>query len=369
MAILQRLEISRLRNLVRVLVAPASNINIFHGDNGSGKTSLLEAIHMLGLGRSFRSNKLDSVIQDTAEECVIFGELAGGITVGLSKSRRQNHVLKLQGSKQRNWADTARCIPLQVINAESFSLLEGSPKVRRRFLDWGVFHVEHEFVVSWRDAAKCLAHRNLLLKKGGRDTAQLAAWDAELANLAEKIDTSRRSYFADFLPVALQTIKEVIQIQHLSIDYWRGWDDGSTFLNTLAACYEKDFKYGATQQGPHRADIIVRVGKRPATEVLSRGQQKLLVSALKIAQGRLLSTFSGAHGIYLVDDLPSELDRRNRALVCSLLANLGSQIFLTSVEAGDLENSFNSEVLVRKFHVEHGKIAPSNRGCLPDLKE
>lgn len=357
MAAISRLDVLRLRNLSEVRILPADNINILSGDNGSGKTSLLEAIHLLGSGRSFRSQKLEPLIQDEQDECVVFGELQSGVSIGLSKSRKQGaHVLKVLGERQRSWVEAARHLPVQVLNSESFSLLEGSPKVRRRFLDWGVFHVEHEFVSNWRDAAKCLVHRNLLLKERSVDRKQLLAWDAELCRLAALLDESRRSYFTAFYPIFEETLRKLISIPTLSLTYSRGWDEGKTLEEVFSDNLARDMKYGATQNGPHRADLLVRVGRLGADEVLSRGQQKLLVSALKVAQGHLLSRVNGVGGVYLVDDLPSELDASNRKRVCELLAELGCQVFLTCVDQGELENCWPAALLPRKFHVEHGKI-------------
>lgn len=360
MAVISRLDVLRLRNLSEVRITPAENINIVSGDNGSGKTSLLEAIYLLGLGRSFRSQKLEPLIQDGQEECVVFGELQGGVSIGLSKSRKQGaHVLKLMGERQRSWVEAARHLPVQVLNSESFSLLEGSPKVRRRFLDWGVFHVEQEFVTNWRGAAKCIAHRNLLLKERNLDRQQLQAWDNELSQLAGRLDEARRSYFSTFLPLFEETLCKLIEIPTLTVSYSRGWEEGRNLSDVLNENLTRDMKYGATQNGPHRADLIVRVGKLSAEEVLSRGQQKLLVSAMKVAQGHLLSRVNGVRGVYLVDDLPSELDQTNRRRVCGLLAELDCQVFLTCVDQAELENCWPMTLLPRKFHVEHGKISPS----------
>jgi len=221
-----------------------------------------------------------------------------------------------------------------------------------------VFHVEHSFIGSWRNASKCLAHRNLLIKQKRLDKPQLAAWDRELADAGNDVDALRRQYFDRFLPVALETIKELINIEGLNLHYWRGWEEDVSLAEALTQALDRDIRYGASQIGPHRADVFVRVGNRAAVETLSRGQQKLVVSGLKIAQGRLLARHSGVQGIYLVDDLPSELDKHNQTLVCELLLNLGSQIFLTSVDSSDLGNSWHASGCLRKFHVEHGKIAP-----------
>ncbi len=359
MSVISRLDVLNVRNLSDVRLVPSEKLNLIFGDNGSGKTSLLEAIHLLGFGRSFRSQKLNSIIQHDKEECVVFCELLEGVSIGLSKTRRQGHLLKLMGERQRNWADVARHLPVQLLNSESFLLLEGSSKVRRRYLDWGVFHVEQDFVVVWRMAAKCLAQRNLLLKQRSLDRAQLEAWDLELCRLARLIDRSRREYFALLYPALIETVSKLIDLPELNLHYVRGWDESAELEDVLKTGIVKDLKYGATQQGPHRADISVKIGSSDAVEVLSRGQQKLLVSAMKIAQGSVLSQFAGVKSVYLVDDLPSELDMTNRRLVCQLLDELECQIFMTCVDPVELDKSWPAGLLPRKFHVEHGKIAQS----------
>ena len=359
MATIRRLDILRVRNLSEVLIRPAKSVNIISGNNGSGKTSLLEAIYMLGLGRSFRSQKLEPVIETDAQECIIFSELEDGVTIGLSKSRNKGHVLKLVGERQKSWVQTARQLPMQIINSDSFLLLEGSPKIRRRFLDWGVFHVEHEFALAWRKATKCLTQRNLLLKQRKVDTSQLNAWDAEFAAQGELVDEFRRRYVEQFLPTLKVALPRLIDLPSLSIEYERGWDTKVSLRAALASNLDRDIKYGATQLGPHRADLSIKIGRHNASEVLSRGQQKLLVSAMKIAQSQLLFSLTKEKGLYLIDDLPSELDANNRILICRLLEELGCQIFITCVDAAELEKCWSADVSSGKFHVEHGKIGPA----------
>ena len=357
MATIRRLDILRVRNLSEVQILPAKTVNIISGNNGSGKTSLLEAIYMLGLGRSFRSQKLEPVIATDSEDCVIFTELQDGITVGLNKSRKKGHVLKLLGERQKSWVETARQLPMQIINSDSFLLLEGSPKIRRRFLDWGVFHVEHEFASAWRKATKCLTQRNLLLKQRKLDRMQLGAWDEEFATQGELIDAYRQQYLKLFLPILNNALPRLIDLPGLSIQYERGWDVNHSLKDALATSLERDIKYGATQAGPHRADLSIKIGRHGASEVLSRGQQKLLVSAMKIAQSQLLFSLTHEKGLYLIDDLPSELDATNRVLICRLLEELECQIFITCVDSAELEKCWSADVSSGKFHVEHGKIA------------
>lgn len=362
MATIRRLDILRIRNLSDVQIRPANTVNIISGNNGSGKTSLLEAIYMLGLGRSFRSQKLEPVIATDSEDCVIFSELGDGVTIGLNKSRKKGHVLKLLGERQKSWVETARQLPMQIINSDSFLLLEGSPRIRRRFLDWGVFHVEHDFASAWRKATKCLTQRNLLLKHRKLDRMQLGAWDEELSTQGELIDSYRRSYFERLLPILNTALPRLIDLPSLSIHYERGWGSAQSLKEALSASLERDIKYGATQVGPHRADLSIKIGRHGASEVLSRGQQKLLVSAMKIAQSQLLFTLTQEKGLYLIDDLPSELDPANRVLICRLLEELNCQIFITCVDAAELEKCWSAGVTSGKFHVEHGKIDALGNG-------
>lgn len=362
---IQTLKVSGLRNLAEVHIEPASRLNILHGENGSGKTSLLEAIHLLSTGRSFRSSKLDPLINYDLDQALVFSQLEDGVRIGLSKSRRRRHQLRLQEETQRNWEAVARCLPLQVIDSTAFQLLEGGPKARRRFLDWGVFHVEQGFISAWRDSRKCLANRNALLKQSRLDTAQLEAWDREFVAAAMAVDASRAAYMARFMPVFLEVYSQLegAHATELQISYQRGWGAERSLGEELISSRELDRRYGSTQLGPQRADLSVRLDRAPAVEVLSRGQQKVLVSALKIAQGRLLSEALGSNCLYLIDDLPSELDPENRARVFASLLSLDTQLFVTCVELESLALASTGALYrglqgaeLAQFHVEHGRI-------------
>ena len=362
---LEALSVNGLRNLQEIAIEPASRLNILYGENGSGKTSLLEAIHLLASGRSFRSSKLDPLINHVSDEALVVAKLADGTRMGLSKGRRKRHQLRLQDETQRNWEAVARCLPLQLIDSSAFQLLEGGPKARRRFLDWGVFHVEHSFVAAWRDSRKALANRNALLKQPRLDIAQLEAWDSELITAAAKVDKLRAETMERFMPLFLEVYAQLdgVYQDELTITYERGWANDEELADELIRLREVDRRYGSTQAGPQRADISVRLSRGPAVDILSRGQQKILVSALKIAQGRLLSETFGSHCLYLIDDLPAELDPENRAKVFGALLSLNTQLFVSCVE---LEGLFTpaskplfaglSDAEKAQFHVEHGRI-------------
>lgn len=357
MSALSSLEIHHFRNISSLSLEPAPSINLIYGANGSGKTSLLESIHVLATGKSFRSHLVDPLIQDDSTEATVFARAADGSTFGLRKPRNKKHDLKLNGANQSNWDDVIRALPVQVLDASSFQLLEGGPKARRRFLDWGVFHVEPQFVSAWRRSRKALANRNRLLKFQRLDEDQLAPWDQELSLAAETINEARTAYIDKLLPNFEEIYQELGgDSVGLTISYEKGWDEEIPLLEALAAHRTQDHKYGSSQIGPHRADIEIKVGKRKAVEILSRGQQKILICALKIAQGKLLSESMGRQCYYLVDDLPAELDQQNRERVLTKLTGLGGQLFVTAVDKTALNFDVFDAVEIATFHVERGTI-------------
>jgi len=356
---LSLLKLNAVRNIKQEELDLHSSLNLIHGENGSGKTSILEAIHLLASGRSFRTSKTGSLISADEDELAIYAESQNGHRFGLLKPRRQSAQLKLDLESQKNWDNIARLLPVQVLDAGSFLLLEGGPKARRRFLDWGVFHVEHGFLNHWRSTRKCIAQRNQLLKAARIDEQLLQVWDRELCQAAASVDLARKAYFDRFIPVFAETYQALAEdkaVESLSLEYQRGWDSEQELEAVLLNSRNQDLKYGATQNGPHRADILVKVEKSPAIDVLSRGQQKVLVSALKIAQGTLFSEAIQDRCIYLVDDLPAELDRENRAKILQKLLSLDSQLFVTSVELNSIKNCLESPPEMRTFHVERGTI-------------
>lgn len=359
MSALSRLELTTFRNIDHIDLETADSLNLIYGENGSGKTSILEAIHLLSTGKSFRSALVDPLIKDGQSQAVIFARTLDNDQIGLAKPRNQKHELKLNGAQQKNWDEVARLLPTLVLDSGSFQFLEGGPKARRRFLDWGVFHVEPTFVSHWRRSRQALAQRNRLLKSARIEESQLRVWDQELVSSANEIDRYRQSYMDEILPdfnEIYACLAQKAEYGALSIAYKRGWDAETSLREALIGSRAQDIKYGASQVGPHRADIEIRIGRRRALEVLSRGQQKLLICALKIAQGKLLSKKIGRQCVYLVDDLPAELDTENRKRVLTQLHLLKSQLFLTSVEKDALSIAPGEGVDMATFHVERGTI-------------
>lgn len=361
---LSRVSVTGVRNLHPVTFSPSPRINILHGDNGSGKTSVLEAIHLLGLARSFRSARLLPVIQYEQPACTVFGQVdlveGGHSNLGVSRDRQGDFQIRIDGQNARSAAQLAEALPLQLINPDSFRLLEGAPKIRRQFLDWGVFHVEPRFMATWQRLQKALKQRNSWLRHGTLDGASQAVWDRELCLASDEIDEYRRSYIKALKPVFEQTLSELVELEGLTLSYYRGWDKEKDLSTVLASSLHRDQQMGHTQAGPQRADLRLRLGAHNAADILSRGQQKLVVCALRIAQGHLVSQARRGQCIYLVDDLPSELDDQHRRALCRLLEDLSCQVFITCVDHELLRDGWQTETPVALFHVEQGRITQTH---------
>lgn len=364
---LDRLYFQGLRNLTPSDWQPAPHINLIFGDNGSGKTSLLEGLHVLGMGRSFRTRQLKSAIGHDSEALTLFGRLAGDPPLPLGVERRRDSEglnLRMAGERVERIAELARHLPVQLINPDAFRLIEGAPAARREFLDWGVFYVEPDFFDIWRRVRRSLKHRNALLRHDRIDDRSMALWNRELAHWSERLDAMRSAWMARFVEVFQETLVELAALPTLSLRYHRGWDKNRSLEEMLGESLATDRQMKFTQQGPQRADLRLRMGRHPAAEVLSRGQQKLVVSAMKLAQGRLLEQETARRCLYLIDDLAAELDDRHRRAFCRLLERMNCQTFLTGIEPAALEGHWRGATDVKRFHVKQGRLAEAADGAM-----
>lgn len=369
---LRQLCIRHFRNIIKADLTGLADFNFIHGLNGSGKTSALEALHTLSVSHSFRSRKIKSVITEDQDALLVRGALSpnnqavenGEDWLAVQRSRSRGTLVKYRQERLASVGDMAGLLPVQLINPDSFALIEGSPSVRRQFLDWSVFHVKHlDFYMFWQRYRKALQQRNSLLRRGKIDKALLAAWDNEIAVVGEKIALQRQQQFND-LAVRFESVYSRLGgIEPSEKDYPAfnmrfnaGWDNSQiSLLDSLASSFEGDLRQGFTRHGPHRADIDFRVNGRPAAELLSRGQIKTVVCALKIAQSQLLEA-AGVTGIMLIDDLPAELDANRRAALFAELRNMQSQVYATSIESSELDSSWCGGKTLKRFHVERGNF-------------
>ncbi len=279
--------------------------------------------------------------------------------IGVNRQRNGEFKFKLNGQPINNASTLAEAMPLLVLNSESFHLLDGGPQFRRQYVDWGVFHVEHNCRGIWQNFRRALKQRNSLLRHDRIDDALMAVWDTEFIALAQKINYYREQYIAELIPKIQWVVSELSSLKEFEFKHYPGWDKSKALVDVLLSDRRRDLQTKTTNHGPHRADLRVRYKNQPANDVLSRGQIKILVSAMQIAQGYLFHQRTGRQCIYLLDDLPSELDLQHRQKVGELLQNLGAQVFITGVMEEDIKSSWPIESKeFSMFHVEHGVITP-----------
>ncbi len=357
---LLHLKISNFRNLISAQFQPIiQGINFIVGHNGSGKTSMLEAIYYLSLGRSFRSSITDRIINSSAQKLSIFANIASEQAVcdaiGLERQADGGLKIRINGRDAFSITDSASLLPVQLMDSNGHHLLDGGPAIRRKFLDWGVFYKNPDFLRGWRQFERLLRQRNAALR-GQRPRKEVSAWTSELVLHAISIDEMRKNYVAQFIPCLQATITELLDIAHLKISYLSGWDQSQHYAHVLEQSIAKDFQFGYTQYGPQKADLKILINGVPAKDILSRGQQKLFVCAMIIARGTLLWNGTKRRPVYLVDDLPSELDVTSRSKLLALLSKQEAQIFVTSVDRDSLGSSVAND-FIKVFHVEHGHVS------------
>lgn len=441
---LQHIKVTGLRNLHSASIQFSPEINIIFGKNGSGKTSLLEAIHLLLTGRSFRSHHAEEFIHFDEQTCVLSGKVIphfGGleqeapqVLLGIQKTKErsgrggqsgqnqqssadaesdsksthpstsrsnQKTIIQINQQKCQSLADLARVLPLQLMNTETYHLLEGASRFRRAFLDWAMFHVEHSFFPIWQRYSRALKQRNAALKRlksegRGRSrshsegVANVLAWNKELVESGEPLHAFRTGFIEDFGPKFLQVLgdfwgegnarqKETDSSSGListpvsisassdpfSIQYHPGWSKEASLETALEESLPQDLARGFTTQGPHRGDLSFLFHESDVETVLSRGQQKLLISSLMLARAEWFVEKTGRQALFLLDDLNSELDADSTLWLLNRLKSLGGQVILSTIDPESirplLESLESSAPQYHMFHVEHGRVAPIRR--------
>lgn len=354
---LSRLQLSQVRNLHDLDLAPSPTFNIVHGPNASGKSSLFEAIHLLSCARSFRTRQLAQVLNHAAAQMTVTADVVtdnqGTVALGIAYDRDKGRPrLRAHGRPARKASELASILPLVTLHQESHRVFTEGPQYRREFLDWGLFHVEPTFLPVWQRYRRALKQRNSMLQQPSGDNP--AIWDGDLADAAGVIDRLRRRYLDRLMPV-FHVLGEMLEIHApITTRYRPGWDNDKDFRELLAQSLRGDQAIGHTRIGPHRADVDFLIDGTPVQERLSRGQLKVLVYALNMAQTLSYRELTGNHPILLMDDLTAELDDRHATRLLDKIAASGLQVFISSSEPRLGEYLRGREH--KLFHVEHGKL-------------
>jgi len=368
---LSKFSVQDLRNLGSVDIKPGPILNVIIGPNGAGKTSFLEGLGILAHGRSFRTHKYRSVIKQGSPCFTVFAKVIPDsdtdlteIPFGIQKFKNGSFQIKVDQKKIPSSSELAKQLPLLVIDSSSFKLVDGSPKDRRQFFDWLVFHVKQDFSALWKQVSRCYKQRNSLLRRDKITYSDIEPWDLEIARISRSIDKLRSECF-HLLAQEYRVLTEKLGgkysfLDSIELSYKSGWKEElvpKDYSEQLKENFGRDVANGYSTLGPQKSDLLVKSGKMLASEVLSRGQLKLLIAALFISEARILKLNVGKQPIFAIDDLPSELDQENQVQLGIWLDQLGAQVFVTGTDHSFISNIIaKNDDTTKVFHVKHGIV-------------
>ena len=351
-----RLNIQRVRNLTTVALQELQPFNVFYGHNGSGKTSILEAIHLLATGRSFRTHIPKNYIQHQASDAVVFAQ-SNSDKIGMQKLQSGEQLMKVNGDLVATQGQLAKILPLQLIDPQSTDIIDHGAKPRRQLLDWLMFHVEPEFYHVWQYYSRALKQRNSLLKSHRKPSLEeLEPWNQMLGQYGEMLHNQRSLIVEQWQVFLQQDLQHLLPDVSVSLEYVAGFHTDSGLLQDLIQYHHKDLDRRFTEYGPHRADLRLKTPLGDADVVLSRGQKKLLIMALKLSQIAML------HGcnketVVLLDDLTAELDISAQQRLIERLSQLGSQVFMTTLDHESVQKHLHHlSISHQLFRVEKGTV-------------
>jgi DNA replication and repair protein RecF len=356
---LSRLRVRDLRCLAEAELAFGPSMNLITGGNGAGKTSLLEAVHLLGYGRSFRGRVRDGLIRSGALALEVYAEWQDGTGPGHRAGLRHagaQWTARLDGETAPQLGELCARFPAVTFEPGSHELIAGKSELRRRFLDWALFHVEPEFLAVWRRFSRALKQRNHLLKSRPA-ASMLDAWDQELAESGERLTLQRERYLVRLEPVLAEVAGGFLsELGQANLQFQPGWRrEDLSLADALLLQRDRDLEQGFTGIGPQRADWRIDYAGLPGREALSRGQEKLTALACVLAQARAFAEDRGQWPLVCLDDLASELDRAHQDRVLGALQAAAAQVLLTATEPPvALLARFPDPV---RFHVEQGRVS------------
>jgi DNA replication and repair protein RecF len=350
------LRLENLRNIESLQLQFAPGLNLLTGPNGAGKTSILEAAYLLSRAYSFRTRQAEHLLRRHSQVMSVYGQVEHiGQTRRLGLLRQSARwEAKVDGQTPSNLSVLLGACAVVCFEPGSHALISGAAELRRNFLDWGVFHVEHDFAPHMRRYRRAVRQRNILLKQSA-DLDTLAVWDEQLIVAGTFLAEQRKAYVARLAVNLGRILTELLpELGEVQLRYAQGWDADISLDRALLSSRDRDRAVGHTTRGPHRADWSLIFPAAPSHEQLSRGQEKLCAIGCLLAQTELYREFADEWPIIALDDLCSELDLAHQTAVLDRLIQSGVQILLTGTEIPQsLLQRHPPQVW---FHVEHGQV-------------
>lgn len=360
MPVLEHLTAKNFRIIRELDLGLAAGINVIQGRNGSGKTSLLEMIYLLGTGKSFRTSRAADYISANEQFTLVTGSVRESSTsrpsmLGIEKSNKDT-LCRIDGQTVTAASELARHFSVVSLDAQAFRIMDDGPAIRRSLIDRALFHVEPTYLDIYKRFHRALRSRTELLKQGA-SLAEGEYWNEQLAEHAQTLDAARK-HCVDRFNAWVNAAPSAGQWGKVSFEYRQGWRAETDLRQLLADGWPRDVEAGTTQSGPHRAELKILLDGRPAGNVVSRGQGKLLICALVAAQASFIAHGTGRRPALLIDDITAELDRDSCMAALSLLLSDAGQAFVTTIEGAPLMAAL-PEAPEAWFHVERGTIAPA----------
>lgn len=353
---LLQLRAENFRPFRELSLVPRHRLSFVFGPNAAGKTSLLEAIYTLARGKSFRGHAQSDLAGRQGRHWLLSGRVVAEPNAALRRigvQWRDGTTLARIDGREANGLDLLDAMPVQILEPGTHRILQDGPSYRRSFLDWGVFHVEPSFLPTWRRYRRALRQRNQALRSGGRER-ELAVWEPELTEAGGVLTALRQQHLAQIAPAVTQRLERLLDEGHWHFELQTGWPRDQSLAEALARGRTGDRRLGMTQAGPHRAELRIRAGDHAIKHRISRGQQKLLIAALLLAQSEAVAASTGRHPILLIDDFGAELAERYQAALLQELLGYGGQVIATAFEPSPPLRGIEASM----FHVERGVLVP-----------
>ena len=359
--ILKKLSVFNYKNITEATVDFSEKINCFIGQNGVGKTNVLDAIYYLSFCHS-ANNPIDSqVIKHGADFFVLEGVYEDDLHIYCGMKRGTKKHFKRNKKEYRRLSEHIGLIPIVVVSPSDTLLIEGGSEERRRLMDMVISQYDHGYMEAINRYNKALQQRNSMLKQEEEPNIDvISLFEEQMANEGERIYQSRMAFVEELTPI-FQRIHETIteNREQVGLNYISHCQRGP-LLEVIQRDRFKDRAIGYSLHGIHRDDLEITLGGHLMKREGSQGQNKTFVIALKLAQFDFLKrTNSGNIPILLLDDIFDKLDAQRVEQIVRLVAgNEYGQIFITDTNRDHLDLILSKSSLDYKlFHVEHGNIS------------
>lgn len=350
---INKVELNNFRNYENQKISLDKNINIIYGNNGEGKTNILESIFVCALGKSFRTNK--------EKELIKIGENYAKINIDFKKEDRDGNIkinienkknIFLNDVKLNKTSELLGNIYVVLFNPDDINILKQGPNYRRRFLNIMISQLRPNYVYILNNYMKILEQRNAYLRQikyENKNIELLEIWDERLAELAEKIYLYRKDFIEKII-IKINKIHENItdKKEIIKIIYNSNCSDKNIYLENLKKYREIDIKKGFTSLGVHRDDFYIYINEKLVNTYGSQGQQRTVIISLKLSELEIIYDEIGEKPILLLDDFMSELDKSRREYLLNNI--IDNQIIITCTDKFNLKNN------VKFFKVENGKV-------------